>query len=86
MITLQGNFSKKIESLINDVLMLRANIEACINFPEDDTPETSVKNNSDAINLLISSLSKLITSVNNGIVVNKKPVITIVGKPNVGKS
>jgi len=86
MITLQGNFSKKIESLINDVLMLRAKIEACINFPEDDTPVTSVKNNSDAINLLISSLSKLITSVNNGIVVNKKPVITIVGKPNVGKS
>ena len=86
MITLQGNFSKNIELLINDVLILRANIEACINFPEDDSPKISAKKNSNAINLLISSLSKLITSVNNGIVVNKKPVITIIGKPNVGKS
>ncbi len=86
MITLQGNFSKNIELLIGEVLILRANIEAGINFPEDDSPEISNKNNFNAINSLISSLTKLIVSVDNGIVVNKKPVITIIGKPNVGKS
>jgi tRNA U34 5-carboxymethylaminomethyl modifying GTPase MnmE/TrmE len=66
--------------------MLRANIEACINFPEDDSPENSNKNNFNAINSLIAKLSKLIKSVDNGIVVNKTPIITIIGKPNVGKS
>ena len=86
MITLQGNFSKNIELLIEEVLVLRANIEACINFPEDDSPDNSNKNNFNAINSLIAKLSKLIKSVDNGIVVNKTPIITIIGKPNVGKS
>ena len=86
MITLQGNFSKNIELLIEEVLVLRANIEACINFPEDDSPDNSNKNNFNTINSLIAKLSKLIKSVDNGIVVNKTPIITIIGKPNVGKS
>ena len=86
MITLQGNFSKNIGLLIEEVLVLRANIEACINFPEDDSPDNSSKNNFNAINSLIASLRKLIKSVDNGIVVNKTPTITIIGKPNVGKS
>ena len=86
MITLQGNFSNKIKLLVEDVIKIRANIEACINFPEDDSPAISNRKNLEAIDVLILSLTKLVESVDNGIALNKSPVFTIIGKPNVGKS
>ena len=86
MMTLQGNFSKKIKGLIDKIVTLRANIEACINFLEDDSPQNSNKDTTEGINSLIGDLRKLIESVDAGIKVNKKPIVAIIGKPNVGKS
>ena len=86
LLSLQGNFSKKIDTLIHDVLDLRASIEAAINFPEDDSPDITTSSTSKKIKNLLDDVSSLISSVDDGIIINQKPVITIVGKPNVGKS
>lgn len=85
-LSLQGNFSNKIDTLINDVLELRASIEAAINFPEDDSPDVTTSYASKKIKNLLDDVSGLISSADDGIIINQKPIITIVGKPNVGKS
>ena len=86
LISLQGSFSTKVESIDSDLISLRAYIEASINFPEDNSPDVYSKSVSDKIDALLIDLSVIIDSVNKGIAVNQKPVISIVGKPNVGKS
>lgn len=86
MLSLQGNFSKKINDVIAKVLSLRARIEASINFPEDDTPEISCKENRVDYNVICIALENIINSTIIGIKINQNPNITIVGKPNVGKS
>ncbi len=85
-LSLQGNFSKKIDLLINNTVELRASIEAAINFPEDDSPNIRVSDTKYQINNLIKRVLQIISSVDVGIVINQKPTITIAGKPNVGKS
>ena len=86
LITLQGKFSKDIHLLIERVLKIRADIEASIDFPEDDSPSISSKNNSKTLNQITADIETLLTSVRTGIVINEKPTISIAGKPNVGKS
>tara|TARA_B100001564_G_scaffold316535_1_gene291947 strand:- start:371 stop:1708 length:1338 start_codon:yes stop_codon:yes gene_type:complete len=86
LLSLQGNFSNKINLLIDDLLGLRAAIEAAINFPEDDSPDATTSFVSNKIKKLLEDISHIISSVDNGIKINQKPIITIVGKPNVGKS
>ena len=86
LITLQGKFSKSIHLLIERIINMRADIEASIDFPEDDSPSISLKKNSKVLNEITGDIEALLTSVKSGIVINEKPTISIVGKPNVGKS
>ena len=84
--SLQGNFSDQVSSLLKDVLDIRASIEAAINFPENESPDITTKYASEKINNLLLKTSTLMSSVDQGIAINQKPVIAIIGKPNVGKS
>jgi len=84
--SLQGNFSNRINSLLEDVLDARSSIEAAINFPEDESTDVTTKHLSEKINNLLGKITTLTSSVDHGIAMNQKPVLAIVGKPNVGKS
>ena len=84
--SLQGVFSLKVESSANELLSLRAIIEAYINFPEDDSPSITKTKTKILIDKLLSSVVELVESAEAGIAINQKPVIAIIGKPNVGKS
>ncbi len=86
LISLSGAFSNNIEVLIQKVLKIRAEIEANINFPEDDSPDVTSTNNIKNLNSILDGLRKILSSVKNGIAINQKPVVSIAGKPNVGKS
>ena len=68
------------------MLDARASIEAAINFPEDESPDVTNAYISEKINNLLDNIMTLISSVDHGIAMNQKPVLAIVGKPNVGKS
>ena len=59
-LSLQGNFSKKIDLLINNTVELRASIEAAINFPEDDSTNIRVSDNKYQINNLINRVLQII--------------------------
>ena len=86
LLSLQGSFSKSIDELIENILLARASIEASINFPEDDSPDESTLIIGKKIDKIIKNVSEIILSVGKGISINQQPIITVIGKPNVGKS
>ena len=84
--SLRGDFSIRINSLLEDVLDTRSSLEAAINFPEDESPDVTTAYISEKINNLLDNIASLALSVDHGIAMNQKPVLAIIGKPNVGKS
>ena len=84
--SLRGDFSIRINSLLEDVLDTRSSLEAAINFPEDESPDVTTAYISEKINNLLDNIASLALSVDHGIAMNQKPVLAIICKPNVGKS
>ncbi len=84
--SLQGDFSKHIHHLNDQLLQLRLYVEAAIDFPEEDLDflndgyvENSLKN-------LQEILAKIRSSATQGVMVREGLTFVITGRPNVGKS
>jgi len=85
--SLDGVFSKELFFLSNELTELRAEVEASLDFPEEDLAETkhkkSLENKLEAIHqkfkLLLSSTKKA-CRIREGI------TVVLTGRPNVGKS
>ncbi|HIA37314.1 MAG TPA: tRNA uridine-5-carboxymethylaminomethyl(34) synthesis GTPase MnmE [Flavobacteriales bacterium] len=84
--SMQGVFSKKIIETTEKLLELRARIEAAINFPEDDVPESSKKEIKKELAHIKERVEKIIIGTNIGIELNKQNTYCVVGQPNTGKS
>lgn len=83
---LEGNLSKEIKKIKNNVLNVLTDIEASIDYPEYDIEEVS---NNKALNMLENveqSLKKLSDSFENGKIIKDGIKVAIIGKPNSGKS
>ena len=72
---LEGSLSKKIKDIQGEILNLMADIEASIDYPENDT-----------LNSVEEKLLKLKNSFENGKILKEGIKTAIIGKPNVGKS
>ncbi|MFN3396281.1 MAG: tRNA uridine-5-carboxymethylaminomethyl(34) synthesis GTPase MnmE [Thermodesulfovibrionales bacterium] len=83
---LKGVISEKITKLIDRLTELCANIEAYIDFPDEDIEAATL----DAINAELSSiideLERLSKTYEEGRFLREGVNVAIVGKPNVGKS
>ena len=84
--SIQGVFSDQISLLSDKLLTTRAKIEASIDFPEDDIPESTKKETSLILNEVISLCENLVESAKSGIKMNEKHTYCVVGQPNAGKS
>ena len=83
---LEGRLSNKFDALYSGMLEVAANIEATLDFPEDELPDTVIPNIiTDLINLK-DRFQNLISSWDEGYVIREGIKVVIVGKPNVGKS
>ncbi|AQS57755.1 tRNA uridine-5-carboxymethylaminomethyl(34) synthesis GTPase MnmE [Desulforamulus ferrireducens] len=83
---LQGRLSEQVHVLQNDILGLLAQIEAIIDFPEDDLPEQTLDQMSLACQRLIDTINRLLEQADTGKIYREGLKTVIVGKPNVGKS
>ena len=83
---LEGNLSKEIKKIQADLLDIMADIEASIDYPEYDVPETSDKKIIDVLLNVKSKLIRLENSFQSGKILKEGVKTVIVGKPNVGKS
>ncbi len=83
---LRGVFSKKVDDLKDRVLDVLSEIEAYVDFPEEDI-EGPVKDSlKSRIFFVVSELKKILDSYYVGRVYKNGVVTAIIGKPNVGKS
>ena len=83
---LEGNLSKKIYNLQTTILKQHSDIEAFIDFPEDDLGEEKTTQIITNLQEICAELSRLIEVGKKTAVFNRKLRVALVGPPNVGKS
>ncbi len=83
---IQGGLSKRIAGLRNRVLTPLALLEAYIDFPDEEIPESVLAETQREINGLISELKSLLDDGQVGEKIREGLTVVILGPPNVGKS
>ncbi len=83
---LAGGLSGRINDSKTRLLNLLAEIEARIDFPEEETGEAAAENLKKAAESIHKSLRSLLSTYTTGSLIREGAGVTIVGKPNVGKS
>ncbi len=83
---LQGRLKKQIQDLRTKLLEIMANLEAKIDFPDEDIDVASNEQLQRFIENAMESLQNLLDSYNKGKIMREGVKTVIVGRPNVGKS
>lgn len=86
MASLQGVFSKKIESLVELLVELRVYVEASIDFPEEEIDFLSDGIVAEKIDTIYNKLEEVLSEANQGALLREGMTVVIAGKPNAGKS
>lgn len=83
---LDGAFSNKIRAFRQELLRLVAQLEAAIDFPEEDIEEITTQNVAVVVASLAGEMDKLLATAQTGRILREGLKTVIIGKPNVGKS
>lgn len=83
---LQGELSKKINSIKAKILDIMADIEASIDYPEYDIEELTEEKTLRVLNEVKDDLIKLEESFHTGKLIREGIKTAIIGQPNAGKS
>lgn len=84
--TLQGDFSRTIDALFNELVSLRMLVEATLDFPDE---EIDFLQRDDALGRLArvrQALSQVQHSAKRGALLREGLTVVLLGQPNVGKS
>jgi len=84
--SLQGEFSKEINALIEKLIALRAYIEAAMDFPEEEVDFLSKGKIKEQLADLQKSMTTIFELSKQGVLQTEGITIVIAGKPNAGKS
>ncbi|GAA0178224.1 tRNA uridine-5-carboxymethylaminomethyl(34) synthesis GTPase MnmE [Clostridium sediminicola] len=82
----QGRLYTEISKLRNELLENIANIEATVDYPEEDLEEITAEKVEKNIKEILYRIENLIDSADEGKIIREGLNTVIVGKPNVGKS
>ena len=83
---LAGALSEKIRMLRYDILGMIANLEATIDFPEEDIEELTAQQVKTAVTVVLAEIEHLLATKETGRILREGLETVIIGKPNVGKS
>ena len=83
---LSGHFFKSSKSIHESLKRTLANIEATIDFTEDDLPENIINDIKEQIENIIGEINILLRNSKIGISIRDGFLIFLLGKPNAGKS
>lgn len=84
--SLQGEFSKKINVLLEKLIHLRMYVEAAIDFPEEEIDFLSDGKVSGDLTDIQKELNTVLASAKQGALLKEGMTVVIAGKPNAGKS
>ena len=83
--TLKGVFSEKI-LLVEDITKIRVNVEAAIDFSDEDIDIMTDTGVADAMETARQHLTDVFEAAHQGLVVKEGITVVLVGAPNAGKS
>lgn len=83
---LDGNLSKKIKSIREELIELLAHIEVSIDYPEYDYEEVEEEYVNKLIDKKISEINEILSTYEQGKYIKNGINVAILGRPNVGKS
>jgi tRNA modification GTPase len=84
--SLEGEFSKAINKVIQQLIELRIRIEAGLDFPEEEIETKELKFVEAKLKTILKDLDDVFQSAKQGSVLREGAQIALVGQPNVGKS
>lgn len=83
---LSGQLSAVVGQMRDDVLAMIAQLEAAIDFPEEDIEELAAEEVDKRITEALAKLNDLLATAQTGRILRDGLQTVIIGKPNVGKS
>jgi tRNA modification GTPase len=84
--SLSGEFSKRIQALVAGLIELRALVEACIDFPDEDVQLLSERDGLGRLDRLTRELDETLRASESGRLLREGAQVVLFGRPNVGKS
>lgn len=81
-----GKLSARVRAISERILDWVAQLEATLDFPEDDVPSVSTDRMVCAADAVTESLDRLLAGAEQGRILRDGVRVAIVGRPNVGKS
>ena len=83
---LKGELSRRINNLFDQLLAVQAQLEAAIDFSEEGLTFQSREKTGQQIKGIKIEVQKLVDSFHQGKIIREGARVTLVGKPNTGKS
>lgn len=83
---LEGSLSRKFNQLYDGLLEIAAQLEATLDFPEDELPESVIPTIRGNIVETLSRMDELLQTWSEGHILRDGALVVLSGKPNVGKS
>jgi len=84
--SLQGDFSKAIDSLLIKMIEMRVYVEAALDFPEEEIDFLADENVMIRLNAIKDQLAEITTKATQGCLLRNGLNLVIIGEPNAGKS
>ena len=84
--SLQGDFSRLMNGLSETLVRLRVQVEAAIDFPDEDIELLAAPGITAMLSDLISQVDAIIARTRSGVRLTEGARLVLIGAPNVGKS
>lgn len=84
--SLAGEFSRRIETLLEKLTLLRMLIEATLDFPEEEVDVLAREDAAGQLASIQQELAAVLAEANMGVRLREGMTVVIAGAPNVGKS
>ncbi len=84
--SLQGVFSDQVNALLQELVHLRMQIEACLDFPEEDIDFIASLGVAQQLQTLLTHTTQLLAQAQQGQLLRDGLKLVIAGQPNAGKS
>ena len=83
---LEGELSRQVNNVRDEILDIASEIEACIDFSEEEAPAPDKVKLREGADKAIEEIERLIGTYGGGSILREGVLAVICGKPNVGKS
>lgn len=84
--SLEGEFSRRVQAIVEALVQLRVHVEAALDFPEEEMDFLADAHILSALDRLAADMETLQADAQQGVLIHDGMTVVIAGPPNAGKS